>query len=100
MITIEYFLKSRIINFDEILDILKLFFPKRVISIFKICKHVFITNERDSKLLKIYYFDYKDHTYANYVSEKLYVKLKSTQNLETAYFSFKNALYLHCKYSE
>ena len=55
----------------------KLFFPKRVISIFKICQHVFILNERDSKLLTIYNFDYLDHTYVNYhVTEKVYAKLK------------------------
>ena len=27
----------------------------------KICKHVFITNEKYSKLLKMYNFDYLDH---------------------------------------
>ena len=73
----------------------KLFFPKRVISIFKICQHVFILNERDSKLLTIYNFDYLDHTYVNHhVSEKLYAKLKSTQNLEIAYFRSKTH-YIH-----
>ena len=49
----------------------------------------------DSKLLTIYNFYYLDHTYVNYhVSEKLYAKLKSTLNLEIAYFRSKTH-YIH-----
>ena len=45
MVMIEYFLEM-----------------KNHKSIFKICEHVFITNARVSKLLKMYDFDYLDHT--------------------------------------
>ena len=64
----------------------KHFFPKRVISL-KIRKNVFITHERDSKLLKIYNCEYSNHRDVNYcVSEYLNVKMKSAQNLKNTHF--------------
>ena len=80
----------------------KLIFPKHVISIFKICKNVLITHERDSKLLTMYHFDYSYHRDVNYcVSEYLDVDLKSAQNLKIYTFvPNQNALYPHCRLFE
>ena len=62
------------------LKVFQQLFSKTRISIFKICKNVFITHEIDSKLLKMYDFDYLNHRDVNYyVSEHLYVKMKSAQ---------------------
>ena len=61
MIMIEYFIEITNINIDELLRFFKTFIPKRDISIFKICKNVFITHERDSKLLTMYNFYYSNH---------------------------------------
>ena len=59
-------------------------------SIFKICKNVFIKHGRDSKLLKMYNFDHLNHRDVNYYfSEYLYVNRKSAQNLENTYFRSK-----------
>ena len=77
------------------MDILKLFFPKRITSTFKIYQNVSITDEKYYKLLKMYNFDYLNHREVDYyVSENLHVKLKSTKNLITANFRSKRH-YIH-----
>ena len=52
------------------------------------CKKVFITDERYSKLIKMYNLDYFNHR-DYHVSGNLDVILKSTQNLVTANFCSK-----------
>ena len=60
------------------------------------CKNVFITDEKYSKLLKMYNSDYLNHREVDYyVSENQHVNLKSTQKNCNCILSFQNASYPH-----